>query len=346
MQISLSAFRVLNYRFLDGLALPDLAQVNVVTGSNGVGKTALLEALWLFTGRYNSPLLWNQNVQRSDTPILDPVSTLTRNGKVAFSGIENGEEFEHDVKFVHYSQPVDLDSAVDSGLPSDDPTTLHLVGKLSASVNGKELEDQALTQTPFGLVAATTKQTGRASCVIEGTRWQLESSNEELKRFSVLVERGRKNELRDALRLIHPSLDDVEILSNERGPYLSGLAKNGRRYHLPAFGGGTVRLFRIFLATYSSRDSVVLIDEIENGLHHSVLLNLWQKLRNWATEWNVQVFATTHSRECLSAAISAFEDQPDGLMIHNLYRKDGELETATFSGEPLLAAEELSIELR
>ena len=55
----LESFNVGNYRGLRGLELPRLTQLNLVTGRNGIGKTALLEAMWLFTGRQNSQLLWN-----------------------------------------------------------------------------------------------------------------------------------------------------------------------------------------------------------------------------------------------------------------------------------------------
>ena len=89
-----------------------------------------------------------------------------------------------------------------------------------------------------------------------------------------------------------------------------------------------------------------MIDEIENGLHHAILVDLWRKVRDWSNRWSVQVFATTHSQECLKAAIEAFREHQDDLTIHNLYRRDGELQAATFAGEPLLAAQELGIELR
>ena len=55
--IHLSSFEAVHYRGIDGLSLPKLNQVNLITGVNGVGKTALIEAIWLFMGRYNSRLL-------------------------------------------------------------------------------------------------------------------------------------------------------------------------------------------------------------------------------------------------------------------------------------------------
>ena len=69
-------FKAVHYRDIDGLTLPRLTPANLVTGVNGVGKTALLEAMWLFTKRHNPMLLWDANVQRSDEPVLDPVARV------------------------------------------------------------------------------------------------------------------------------------------------------------------------------------------------------------------------------------------------------------------------------
>ena len=70
----LNSFEAVHYRGIDGVTFPHLAPANLITGVNGIGKTAVLEAMWLFTGRYNTGLLWNTNVQRSNTPGLNPIS--------------------------------------------------------------------------------------------------------------------------------------------------------------------------------------------------------------------------------------------------------------------------------
>ena len=75
--IHLSSFEAVHYRGIDGLSLPKLNHVNLITGANGVGKTALVEAIWLFMGRHNPQLLWNANVQRSTNPIANPISDLS-----------------------------------------------------------------------------------------------------------------------------------------------------------------------------------------------------------------------------------------------------------------------------
>ena len=41
----LSSFKAVHYRGIDGLSLTRLTPANLVTGVNGIGKTALLEAI-------------------------------------------------------------------------------------------------------------------------------------------------------------------------------------------------------------------------------------------------------------------------------------------------------------
>ena len=93
----LNSFKAVHYRGIDGLSLPHLSRANLVTGVNGIGKTALIEAMWLFSGRYNPMLLWNANVQRSANPVLDPVARLSK-GDLELSGMEKGSN--HSLKTV------------------------------------------------------------------------------------------------------------------------------------------------------------------------------------------------------------------------------------------------------
>jgi AAA15 family ATPase/GTPase len=90
-----------------------------------------------------------------------------------------------------------------------------------------------------------------------------------------------------------------------------------------------------------------LIDEIENGLHYSVHQQVWQAIATAARHNNVQVFATTHSWECIRAAYQSFAngDQFD-LAIHRLDRRDNEIQVVTYDREALAAAMQHEVEVR
>ena len=65
-------------------------------------------------------------------------------------------------------------------------------------------------------------------------------------------------------------------------------------------------------------------------------------------QWNAQLVATTHSAECIDAAMAAFEDAPNDLAIHKLFRneKTGKVEATTFTGETLAGVRDLDLETR
>jgi len=90
-----------------------------------------------------------------------------------------------------------------------------------------------------------------------------------------------------------------------------------------------------------------LIDEIENGLHHSILPRVWQAIGAAAQEFNTQVFATTHSLECIAAAHKAFmESESYDFRLHRLERKDEKIRAVTYDQEDLNSAIETGFEVR
>jgi len=92
----------------------------------------------------------------------------------------------------------------------------------------------------------------------------------------------------------------------------------------------------------------LLIDEIENGLHYSVLENVWRAIDKAATELNVQIFATTHSREMVMAAHEAFKDENDNFLFQRLDRnkKTGEIYPTIYDENSMQAAMEVNAEVR
>ena len=101
---------------------------------------------------------------------------------------------------------------------------------------------------------------------------------------------------------------------------------------------------RIVMSTALVQDGVVLVDEIENGLHHSVLPGVWKVIAKAAEQFNVQMFATTHSFECVEAAHEALG--PDGFSLHRLEVVDGENRCVSLSPTALSGAIRHNLEIR
>ena len=348
----LSSFEVVRYRGLDGVSFPRLARANLVTGVNGIGKTAALEAMWLFTGRYNTPLLWNANLQRENKPVLDPIGNLT-NGSLELKGVENGTL--HSMKTTYQKiAEVEVTESLPN-LPSAERAFLGppVVGRILTELDGRASakEFTGFQVTPRGTVVYQTPEQSiaRPGCIILSTRHLHESPNEYLERYSDMVRQNRKEDLKRAINLILPRVEDVEILTNETGQsYFSAVTTGGVQLPIHDLGGGVVRLYQLFLSYFASREGMLFADEIENGFHYSVLREIWSRSREWMGQWDVQIVATTHSDECIAAAMVAFEDTPSDLAIHNLFlnEESGKIEVITFTGDSLEGARDLNLETR
>lgn len=350
--MNIRSFEAIRYRGINGLSLNNLSRANLITGVNGIGKTALIEAIWLFTGRHNTPLLWNANVQRSFSPVVDPVAELS-DGFIEIRGVENQKEHKWKVEFEPIGSVGEV--LVNAG-DTQETIQIPVVGELHTWIDGKKINSKnrgAIHQTKLGAVLyrSPPRPPEKRPCIIEGTNWQLATPDEHLQRYSDIVKSGFKKALIEAVNLILPRIKDLELLTDKTGiVHLSANTSNApKNAQLPlhSLGGGAVRLFRLYLSLFTARDGIVVIDEIENGMHYSVLRKLWDLVRKGSRDWDVQFIATTHSAECIEAAMAAFETEPDDLSIHKLYTDEsGRVKATTFTGETLEGARDLHLEVR
>lgn len=70
---------------------------------------------------------------------------------------------------------------------------------------------------------------------------------------------------------------------------------------LGSMGDGMLRVLQIILKVFSAQGGFLLIDEFENGLHYSVQEKIWALIFKLAEQLNIQVFATTHSWDCIES---------------------------------------------
>ena len=346
----LSAFCADRYRGISGLELEDIAPFNLITGPNGIGKSSLVEALWLFHGRFHTGNFWRSTVQRSHQAITDPIVRLA-DGEGRLSGTEEGRTHTWRATF-----NATLNASTGVSRPEIDPAREQAelspptAGFLHIWLDDRKLEwdGERVMTTPTGLVRLPGRPTPLGRAVLVSAINVLGVGEETINEFGRLVASGRKARLIEDLRLIMPGIRDVETIVDKDGPYILATTDENLRLPLQALGGGIVRLFHILAAIRTAEAGMVLLDEVEIGLHHSVLRDFWKRLRRLALELKVQVFATTHSLECVDAAVSVFENDPDELAVHSLRRRaDGSgIVAATFRGETLLGAREVNLEIR
>lgn len=148
------------------------------------------------------------------------------------------------------------------------------------------------------------------------------------------------------LQLLDDRIAEIDFLAdNLQNPLAT--YKNGKIVSLLRMGNGVHRILTILLALSTSKGGVVLIDEIEKGLHYSVQEMMWDLIFDISKMLDVQVFATTHSLDAIRAfglATNKSADK-DGLLI-KLERVDGVIEPLCFDAEEQQMITEGAIEVR
>ena len=133
-------------------------------------------------------------------------------------------------------------------------------------------------------------------------------NNNEVARFwDVIALTDEEDRAMQALKLILGSdVDRVAVIGDDGSRYrrqgrraVVKLQSQAKPVPLISLGDGAMRLFGVALALANSRDGFLLIDEAENGIHHTVQRDFWRMVLKTADENNVQVFATTHSYDCV-----------------------------------------------
>jgi predicted ATP-dependent endonuclease of OLD family len=167
-------------------------------------------------------------------------------------------------------------------------------------------------------------------------------------RFSELAKTvGEEERFVTALRILEPTIKAVRLLSHG-GVSMIHIDVGLKRFLPLAYTGeGMVRLAAILIATASSKNGVVLIDEFENGVHYSVLGKMWEATAEFAERFNTQVFATTHSLESIRAAHETFAQREYAFRLFRLQREaDRSISAKVFSKDAIDAALKTELELR
>lgn len=159
------------------------------------------------------------------------------------------------------------------------------------------------------------------------------------RRFSALKARQRDDLIVEALRKIDGRLEKLEVLATRTGIELFGDLGERQLMPLSWLGEGMLRVCSLASAVASTQDGVVLVDEIENGIHYTTMPSVWETVMSLTEKLNVQVFAATHSEEMIKAALVAAASLglQDELRAYRCDLVNGETQITDYDA-PLLAA--------
>ncbi len=301
-------------RGLSEIKIEDLQQVNLFVGKNNCGKTSVLEGLFMITGISNPkiPIALNEfrninyalgddkdfNLIFNDLDIEKGVEIVSETmGKKRFLKIkphyfQNKEEIRHTFE-KNSLKNLDIDSYnnddVITGLDYDF-TVQNKKYKTSIIQNGVFFDQ---------IYPRNYKEKLVGNFINPNTILDLLP-----KYLNKLIVKKQKDFLLEVLQQIEPSIRDISIGTNKAIYCDNGLEE---LVQINVMGDGIIRVLSLVVMIASMKNGCVFIDEIENGLHYETLEIIWKTIFKVAKKYNVQIFATTHSYECITAFQKAFE---------------------------------------
>ncbi len=171
--------------------------------------------------------------------------------------------------------------------------------------------------------------------------------------WSSISLRPAEDQVIHAMRSIAESIErmnfigEVESDGSEKYPMVK-IKETLEPVPLGQLGEGVSRAMGISLALTNTSNGFLLIDEFETGLHHSVQTDIWRMIFETAKRLNIQVFATTHSWDCVEAfqAVAAEDQNEEAMLIRLTRRKSGQIKAVLYSEEEQAIVTEQNIEVR
>jgi AAA15 family ATPase/GTPase len=318
-----------NYRGFRRLQIKPLKRVNLIAGENNTGKTAVLEGLCLLLA--------------SNPEEVKKLPTQFRSGQQS-----HHDNFRSFWEWVFYEKNTDLKPSIKAETPQNQPlsTIINLHSHEQLLISEGNSRNQSTVRFQFGPQGFSHHgSVERPKFLAQTTRLGDPANDADLYNRVSLMADGEEKVL-NLMKIIEPRLKKLRYskITSRALVY----AHLGFPHFIPAtqMGQGFSRLLTLFSEMMVSGAKVLLIDEIENGLHYSVLTQVWKGIAALAESEDIQVFATTHSWGCIVAAHEAFAETSYDFALHRLQRIKNEVEAITYDRETLETALHSELEVR
>lgn len=249
------------FKCFDNFNVKNIGRVNLIGGKNNMGKTSLMEAAYISLQQSKSALR-QIAVMRDRRNYL--ICAHYINIKKISSYVENLFDQEFSIEIKNKGNTKSIDYAYFSKEPASltkDIDILLKQAKNNINFLSNDISDKKL---------------------------------EEL--YGVLQEENREDKLNNYISELDPTIRNFKFIQS-----LPKLQVGKKYIHLSDFGDGIKTYIAIICAIYACKDGQLFIDEIENGLHYSKLDRLWEIILTVSKQQNVQIFATSHSKECIES---------------------------------------------
>ncbi|AYL96957.1 AAA family ATPase [Mucilaginibacter celer] len=324
-----------SYRKLHNIKISNIKQVNIFAGGNNKGKTSVLEAIYLlsqlnditsflelekFRGKFLSEFhsKWIEKNFVNEIGIAGTFNGINTNIQI------RKETTEENIERTGYLNTLVSDSEVENQYLS---SYIHLFSNKEPQLH--------YSKTNILCTAAFTSPYRYNEVLLHSAH----KTAIENKYFDKVI--GFINEYLD------PDIQKIDLVNDDgENRFRVTSWRHDKAVDLTTYGEGLQRVFEIALLLGYCRDGILCIDEIDSALHKSLLVNFTEFLQRTAAEFNVQVFISTHSKECIDAFVE--NEYPDNdLTAYSLTEEDGHIVCRFLAGTKLKQlVESINLDIR
>lgn len=374
----LNSINIKNYRNLKELTINSLGRVNLITGKNNTGKSTLLEAIAIYATKGDMNVIIQlledrgENIKTISDTTNNPIqakiksfASLFFNRTVGFDIVDaisigcientlSGDQLSSDnsvyLRFVKYIEEISKDEQGHATKKRrffqdhSEMTNDYGIGFEIKSGDSSYL----LSLDEDRLYPRFFINPLKHSVQILNTRNIDKDINSGL--FDNIALTDKEQHVINALKILEPLTERIAFVEEAQRKRTAVIKLSDYQNVIPlqSMGDGINRILTIILSLVNSDNGYLLIDEFENGLHYTVQEKLWTIIFQLSKELNIQVFATTHSEDCIRGFQSALNCQKS-LSDGKLFRLDnvnGIIKQVEFDAEELKIAAEQDIEIR
>lgn len=330
MKKHLENFTIHQFRGLRELSLSGLGQINLLAGPNNCGKTTVLEAVSVYC-RPMDPLewlntAWRREIKSSRFPLSDALKWLfpqTNNpnaelytGETRISASGSYPVIESKAT---YSEFLSTDAESEDSTRKGADLTL-IIRTSQQTIPHENFQIRETFQIWEDERFISRKRSSYPECPVTTiTPFSHRVEQTQIRQLTEATFKGMKELVIEVIRQIDSDITDIEILSP--GGTHSSLYIHHQKIGiapLSVFGDGLRRLLMIAMSIPSVSDGILLIDEIETAIHISALEDIFRWLVQVCKQYNIQLFATTHSLEAVDAILKAVSEDSDDLVAYRL----------------------------
>ncbi|MEQ8539286.1 MAG: ATP-binding protein [Coleofasciculus sp. D1-CHI-01] len=355
-----------NYRCFNNFHIDGLARVNLLVGMNNCGKTTLLEAVYLFVNQGNPQCLGYLLYNRGE---LIERSIFSRPGEPPHPSSY------YQISHLFYGHAPSLNSTIRFSSTQDNNLQVEIITKkaetgklitpfeLLVRLNSKEVtynvpvySDDLIEYRLLAFSRFSNQYSGSSKLEDKFINKNLFIPTNNLNNQNIsdmwndITLTPKEDQVINALKILDKNIERISFTNKPN--FNSGILckRSQEEYPIPlsSMGEGMRRILNLAMAAVTVENGVLLIDEIETGLYYEAQTDMWRFILKVAHELNIQVFATTHSWDCICAFQEALDelDDPSVGKLFRLSRKGEDIRPVEYDSEKLGVAVRQSIEVR